>query len=447
MATTYLTRTSGTPTSTKIGTFSVWFKRSKVGSEQNIFNASLDTNDRGYIQLDDGGGGIRIWAESSGSTIMDLRTNRLFRDTSGWYHLVVAWDTSQGTASNRVKMYINGVQQTSFSTETYPTQDAISMPWNISGYSVTLGSNYGGGGAFSSFYDGLMCHANFCDGTQYAASDFGSTDATSGEWVINTSPSVTYGDNGFFILKDGNSLTDQSGESNDFTLAAGTLTDLQDCPDDVFATFNPLYKSNETLSYANQKTSIPSGDKFGGCASIGVSKGKFYAEFMCANPSANDSAVGIYGNTSLASNNNQGVGKEANSYCYQSDGQKLIENTGSAYGSTYTDGDVIRIALDLDNNKLYFGKDAVWQNSGDPTSGATGTGAIPITFTPADGCWTISAGSASGGDSAVWKANFGNGYFADTAISSEGTNASGIGKFEYDVPTGYTALSTKGLQE
>ena len=133
MATTYLTRTSTTPTSTKIGTFSVWFKRTKLGTEQNIFNASLDTNDRGYIQLDDGGGGIRIWAESSGSTVLDLRTTRLFYDTSGWYHLVVAWDTSQATAANRVKVYVNGVQETSFGTETYPAQDAITMRWNIIG--------------------------------------------------------------------------------------------------------------------------------------------------------------------------------------------------------------------------------------------------------------------------------------------------------------------------
>ena len=419
MATTYLTRTSGTPTSTKIGTFSVWFKRSKVGSEQNIFNASLDTNDRGYIQLDDGGGGIRIWAESSGSTIMDLRTNRLFRDTSGWYHLVVAWDTSQGTASNRVKMYINGVQQTSFSTETYPTQDAISMPWNISGYSVTLGSNYGGGGAFSSFYDGLMSHANFCDGTQYAASDFGSTDATSGEWVINTSPSVTYGDNGFFILKDGNSLTDQSGESNDFTLAAGTLTDLQDCPDDVFCTLNNLVKHQGTINHGNTRYDNGGTGWFGVPATLGNSTGKFYWEIKLTTIT-NWTQNGIVSNIGYNALNGTYVGEITNGVAMNTGGGDIYTADGSTawFGSARSQGQIIGVALDLDNNKIYWSCDGAWGNSSNPSTGSNGY-SIPSALT--DDKPIFPAASV---ENCVVDYNFGNGYFGTSAIASEGTNAS-----------------------
>jgi hypothetical protein len=102
--------------------------------------------------------------------------------------------------------------------------------------------------------------------------------------------------------------------------------------------------------------------------------------------------------------------------------------------------------MDLDNNKLYFSKNGTWQNSGDPTSGATGTGAINIP-TATTGYYHFAMGDQHDAESGTYSINFGNGYFGTTAVSSAGTNASGIGIFEYDVPTGYTALSTKGLNQ
>jgi len=114
---------------------------------------------------------------------------------------------------------------------------------------------------------------------------------------------------------------------------------------------------------------------------------------------------------------------------------------GSGFNTTYTIGDIISLALDVTNGAIYFRKNAdAWLNSGDPTSGATRTGAVTL---------TTGEGYCLGGTvySSTFSANYGNGYFGTTAISSAGTNASNIGIFEYDVPTGYTALSTKGLQE
>mgnify|MGYP001170426776 CR=1 FL=1 len=442
MASTYLSRTPSSTGNRRTFTISMWMKRSKIGNNQKVFTAGTSGTESG-LQFYDGSteNTLRFYEHSSSSDQFVIAPNRLLRDTNAWYHIVIAVDTTQATASNRVKYYVNGVQETSFATATYPSQNYDTL-FNLSGTVNTVGFLSG----HSAYFDGLMSHVHFIDGTAYDASAFGSTDSTTGEWKINTSPSVTYGTNGFFILKDGNSGTDQSGQSNNLTVS-GTLTNTEDCPSNVFATINPLYKHSATYANGNLKSTNAS-NKFGGVSSIGVSTGKYYAEFKYGSASNQNGAVGIYGNPQLASNNNQGVGKEANSYSYRSDdGNKVIENTGSAYGNTFASGNIISIALDLDNNKLYFAKDGVWQNSGDPTSGSTGTGAIDISLTPTDGCWFIAANCNSGSDTAVWEHNYGNGYFGTTAISSEGTNASGIGKFEYDVPAGYTALSTKGLNE
>ena len=131
------------------------------------------------------------------------------------------------------------------------------------------------------------------------------------------------------------------------------------------------------------------------------------------------------------------------------DGTKFVSGSASSYGNSYGNNDIVGCAVDLDNNKLYFSKNGVWQNSGDPTSGSTGTGAISIAdaSSTTTGFYFFTAGDSGNTDAPTVYANFGNGYFGTTAISSEGTNASNIGKFEYDVPTGYTALSTKGLNE
>ena len=147
---------------------------------------------------------------------------------------------------------------------------------------------------------------------------------------------------------------------------------------------------------------------------------------------------------------NKNVGDTTQSAGYRSSGSSEIASATASFGNSYTTNDIIGIAIDVDNSKLYFSKNGVWQNSGDPTSGSTGTGALSMpvaAISCTDGAYFFGFGDTSTGGSSAPKFsfNFGNGYFATTAVSSAGTNASGIGIFEYDVPTGYTALSTKGL--
>jgi len=446
MATTYLTRTAGSTGNRKTWTFSAWIKRSRISNAdatQMLFGTHTDASNRLDIGFHNANNFV-VKEKLSGTTNIDMTTNELLRDPSAWYHLVVAVDTTQATASNRVKIYINGVQITSFGDETYPSQNYDTLA-NVSGRTYTVGQE----GGNSYYFDGSMSHVNFIDGTAYPATAFGETDSTTGEWKIKTSPSVTYGNNGFFILKDGNSVTDQSGNSNNWTLAAGTLTNTEDCPDNVFATNNPLDfpQSNATFANGNLTWSTTTASQyFWTRSTLGASSGKYYFEAKLSSASSYNH-IGIT-DTSPASATTSLEDGAYNWGYKNSDGYIYNNGSGSSYGSTFTTGDIISVALDLDNNKLYFRKNNdAWNNSGDPTSGATGTGAISITApaSTSTGNYFFCVSDNSSSNNVTWQSNFGNGYFGTTAVSSAGTNASSNGVFEYDVPTGYTALSTKGL--
>ena len=432
MASTSISRTPSSTGNRQTWTFSAWVKRSQLSTDQKIFEASPDGSNTTDIRLktDDT---LQVYSEVGGVTKYNLKTNRKLRDTSAWYHVVIAVDTTQGTSSNRVKLYINGVQETSFSTATYPDQNFDTLV-NFANQINVIGRR----NPYSDFYfNGLISYAALVDGTQELPTIFGETDSVTGQWKIKTdiTPSVAWGTNGFLILKNGNSLTDESTNSNNFTLGSGTLTNSLDCPSNVFATFNSLYKSNETLSYGNTRSVLATSDQFGGVSTIGVSSGKWYAEFKPNIAGSNYYGCGIIGDVNFSSNNNVGAGRDKSIGYRSGDGEKGVDNTFSSYGDTYTTNDIIGIALDLDSatNTITFYKNNVSQ------------GTINITVPNPDGVWHFCACSMATGGSSDWSANFGNGYFGTTAVASAGTNASGNGIFEYDTPTGYTALSTKGL--
>ena len=439
MANTYLTRTQSTPTSTRIATFSFWCKRSSTGSYEYIISTknSGSTRDGIAFSADDD---LDIRFNAGSSSPIRVQTSRKFRDPSGFYHILVALDTTQATASNRVKIYVNGVQETSMVTSNYPSQNYDFSLNATSSYATIIGKN---GLADDSYFNGLLTHFHAVDGTAYAASTFGSTDSTTGEWKINTSPSFTLGNNGFTILKDGNTITDQSSNSNDFSLGGGTLTKTEDCPSNVFATINTLQgtiASGYTIENGNLSTNGTSSNTWRSLpATLASSSGKFYWEIKVASFSY---AIhfGIQDVDQAVQTDNYAY-QYSRAYMYLNDGTKNNGGSGSSYGNSWTTNDIIGVALDMDNLKLYFSKNGVWQNSGDPTSGSTGTGSA---FTLASGyAYTPMFSSHSSSDK--YQINFGNGYFGTTAVSSAGTNASGNGIFEYDTPTGYTALSTKGL--
>ena len=292
-----------------------------------------------------------------------------------------------------------------------------------------------------------MSHFHFIDGTAYDASAFGSTDSTTGEWEINTSPTVTYGNNGFFILKNDNVINDQSGNANNFTLSSGTLTKTEDCPSNVFAVLNKNLSGAGALSNGNTTITRSASSWQSMVSTLGLpSTGKFYCEFKIA--SGTNHRFGICDDIadSVVDKIQRGVasemGEQTNSLAYlASNGNSYINASSGSYGASISSSNVLGMAIDMTNMKLYFSKDGVFQNSGVPTSGSTGTGALAIPTTTG----TYFIGITNNASSTYL--NFGNGYFGATAVASAGTNASGNGIFEYDTPTGYTALSTKGLNE
>ena len=451
MASTSLEKTFGQVGNRQTWTFSAWIKRAGLGTGQNIFSSFPQSTDYQRIMFNSSdklynaevGGGATAW---------EVETDAVYRDTSAWYHLVLRQDTTEATADNRVRIYINNVQQT-FGTNTQPAQNRGTQINTADVHKI-------GKGDASEYFDGEMSHIHWCDGQSYAPTAFGEYDAN-GVWKIKTSPSVTYGTNGFFILKDGNSVTDQSGNSNNWTVGAGTLTNTEDNPSNVFATMNPLATSsygtlvngntvaqgNNNLDYGHTFSTLSTG-----------SSGKYYWEVYIENYTGTSPFLGIGNddnpNIGRAINNTATVAPGESNYVspsfhIQNNGQINIAGSVTATYDSYTKGDWISFAVDMDNGACYLAKNGTWMNSGVPTSGASKTGAITT--------WT--AGSISGflayaavyfgaggvGNNSEAAFNFGNGYYGSAAVASAGTNASGNGIFEYDVPTGYTALSTKGL--
>src|SRR5210317_540063 len=276
MASTYLTRTPSSAGDRKTFTFSTWIKRSSSSANQMLLVQSSSSSNFSFMRFKSDGT-LSIYSESGGSSQYNFVPSMLFRDFSAWYHVVLTIDTTQATSTDRVKFYVNGSQITDFSTETYPSQNIDTM-FNSTN-ALELGRR-----TYSTdeYLDGSLAHTHFIDGTAYAASTFGETDSTTGIWKPKTAPSVTYGTNGFFLkfASSGSMGTDSSGNGNNFSVGAGTLTQTQDTPSNVFATLNPLVYSGRNITFSNgnlsQSCSTLSGDA--STSSIGVSSGKWYYE-------------------------------------------------------------------------------------------------------------------------------------------------------------------------
>ena len=434
MASTGLSRTC-TQGNNKTATLSVWLKRgSGFGVEQYILGFGLIAG--AYTQIAFDSSNTILVYNFSGGGVLDIRSYAKRRDPSAWLHFCVAFDSSQNTESNRIKYYINGTQVTGSELDVnYPALNADCV-FNNNGQPCTVGMHNSSGG----YYDGSMAMMDWVDGLQLDPTYFGSFDSNTGIWTPTATSTISnYGTNGFKLAMDTTTPgADTSGKGNTFTVS-GTPTLLQGNPQNNWCTFNSIYKSQETLAYGNTASSLPSSNKFGGVASMGVNTGKWYAEFKMNSGSSSDStAVGIYGNPIKASNNDQGVGKENNSLSYNSNGQKGLENSFSSYGASYTTGNVIGVALDMTSatKNITFYKDGASQGN--------------ITFNleqgdEYEGFMFMAANSNTASTGSDWWANFGEGFFGTTAA---GTNADGNGQglFAYAVPSGYYALNTKNLE-
>jgi len=435
MASAKLTRTNGTATTGNIYTWSAWVKRGLSSTQETLVRTRTDDNNYSRIRFDDDGT-LVFEDRISSSTVTNLVSNAQHRDLSAWYHVVVRVDYTQATAGDRARIYVNGSEVT-YSSTTRQSQSGSS-------YFNSANSHDLGHYNSNNYFNGSMTHVHFTDGYSYAPSTFGETDSTSGIWKPKTAPSVTYGNNGYFLKMENSGAmgTDSSGNSNNFTVS-GTLTQNVDTPSNNFATWNPLtyHFSNQWQANTNGNTTANGGS---GSAwktiltTLGVSSGKYYFEAKLISSGTN-CIIGAVDINDARQNSSSAwyIGQSSTGQGYQNNGASA--NGGASYGATYANNDIIGVAMDLDNSKIYFHKNGTYQNSGDPTSGATGTGAISLT---ANTTYAFAVSSYAG---TVWNANFGNGYFGTTAVASAGTAPSEGGIFEYNCPSGYQSLCTKGI--
>jgi len=430
-----LSKTPSSDGSNTVWTVSMWVKRASLASGKLHAAGTSDTYE---FLFDDSNFGLTLY--NGDAKIFE--TTRALRDISAWYSIVLAYNTGL-SGTNKVKLFINGVQETSFSTDNRSSAGTMNhINQDIVQY---VGRTHGGG-----LFDGYMAEVCIIDGTAYAASDFGEFDGDSGIWKPIDVSGLTFGSRGFYLdFKDsGNLGDDESGNENDFTESGIAATDqgIDTCTNN-FATLNPLIQgtSNNARTFSEGNTTVVLGRDSASVSSIGVSAGKWYVEIKCITDAANPvifiaeegspATVNPYGGTN-------GVGVKE--FGYVNDGKKK-GNAGdfTSYGATWTAGNIISMAYDADNGTLWFAKNGAWQASATKTEIENGT-TTNAAFTGLSGLFFFGCCDAATGTGDKFSCNFGSPYFA---ISSGNADGDGFGNFEYEVPSGYFALCTKNLAE
>ena len=427
----YLQRTNGTATDDKKYSLSFWVKRSKLGEDDRIFNNQYDGSNWGYLMFKSDNT-IRIADRQAGTDRIDWITTQVFRDISAWYHFYLAIDTTQGTADNRVKFYVNGTQVTSFTKNASPSlNNALGFQQATATNLARIATADGGGNLFS----GYMSEIVFIDGTQNAVTDFGEFDEDSGIFKPIDVSGLTFGDNGYYLnFQDSAELgTDVSGESNTYTEVNLTAIDqTTDTCTNNFATGNILSPyANRTISDGNLTITSTTTQWTNICSTIGVSSGKWWIELK--------HTAGSYGGFGIVSpfpqTENNVIGDFSAPVVQQigyvaASGDKKINNSTSSYGSTWVGtGDIVNMSLNLDDNELKFYKNGTVQDSGTAIAISSG--------------YTYFVGTSNYNSSGS-SFNFGSPAFA---ISSGNTDGNGYGNFEYAPPSGFLSLCTANLSE
>ena len=467
-----------TATSTTTGTISFWAKPSfySIGGANTdsgtFISHKTDTNNYIYFRHKDDGdtGQLLIYGYLSGSVNINLLTTQVFRDPSAWYHFVLVWDTTQNTDTNRIKLYVNGVQITVWSTATWPAQNAVirfSDP-----VERNVGRRVSNNSSGYNYWAGYISDFNLVDGLALTPSNFGETDSDSGIWKPKEPDVSEYGAAGMRLefkqtgtTHDASGMgADTSGKGNHMSVQGSMSADNRttDTPTNNFCTLNPLDRGSQTtLREGNTKytggTTSGDGHKQMAAATFGAVSGKWYFEVK---KGANDSGIGIVAAAreegqmevnNLFTSNWNGFSK----FIYTSDGNGRSGNASSSYGSAIHTNDILGFAIDLDNGAMYVSDNGTYIDSGDPTSGASRTGCMAH----GQDIFAYHAGRHSvpywimgfigdGGSAAasVAEFNWGNpgGSFS---ISSGNADANGYGNFEYAPPSGYYACCSKNLAE
>ena len=371
----YLNRTPSNGGDRRVFTLSWWIKLGNSANSTStftIFSAQRSTlNPSLEIRLQENRLVIVGNKDGSSSSYMfSLVTEQLFRDPSAWYHFVVAFNTSDSTASNRIKIYVNGSQITSFSAgstgltaDTYPSS-GDQTSWGTNEAEQQIGRKFGG----SAYFDGYLAEINVVDGSQLAPSSFGETDSTTGQWIPKKyTGSYGNSDNGYYLNFSDNSGTtattlgkDSSGNSNNFTpnnfsVTAGEGNDsLEDTPTNNFCTLNPLEAT--TCTYSNGNLNFSSlGNGKGARGTFFVSSGKWYFEYTISSGTNAPSYAGV---GIQRASGTLAQGKADDGYSFFGFPWKTDDNgtTTNYWANSWSFGDVIGVAFDLDNRDIYLYK-------------------------------------------------------------------------------------------
>jgi len=452
----YLSRTPSSAGNRRNWTFSAWIKFSmhSTNGYHNIFAVRQDSND--YFEMarevnNSGDYRLAINNQVSGTNSFYFITNRQFRDPAAWYHLVFVADTTHASTDERFRLYINGDRETVFDTYTMPTQN---YDTHVNTTNVTAIGTYPTSSGYD--MDGYMAEIHFLDGYSYGPEFFGESD-NYGNWIPKEYTG-SHGTNGAYITgSDSSNLGKNEASANTYAAFASTNLaahdQMTDTPTNNFSVMNPLanYYVQHTLKNGmlEELTSTNGSYYSYSINNIGMTSGKWYVEVLFSGSSAAQMLAGISDREPQGGQHYLGSQSYEYSY-YNYNGKSITGTTQSSFGSTYTQNDIIGIALDLDNSKLYFSKNGTFQNSGDPTSGSSGTGALSITAVGStqNGFYYFGAGDYSSSYATTYIWNFGqDGTFAGNVTAGGNSDENSVGNFKYSVPSGYLALCTQNLWE
>ena len=368
----YLSKAQVNPTSNQIASVSVWLKRTDISTDNTFFDNYQGTNDRLSISLlsSTDGDALSVYQRDSSGIVCLLTTTQVFRDPTSWYHLLIAFDTTQSTEADRVKIYVNGTQVTSFSSSTYFSQNH-----NLRvgpGYTTNIG-RYGAG---SNYFGGYLAEFNYIDGQQLSPTDVGFTEFQTGSWKPKRYEG-SYGNNGFRLDFSDNSSTtalgiDKSPNGNDYTtnnfsVSSGKDGDsFIDTPTNNFPTLNPLVRSGTSQSLSDGNLTR-SGGAFKCMATFEALNGKYYFEYKAEDGNGNH-AIGV---CQITTDQRSRINTEA-AACFAGNGEFKIEDNSQTSGfATWGNGDIISVAIDttLTTPKVWFAVNNSWQAA----SGLSGT--------------------------------------------------------------------------
>jgi len=436
----------------KTWTVSVWFKLSLIPPASRLFSIGNDASSD-ILSAFFTSGDLRFENDESGSKTFEFRTDQVFRDPSAWSHLVFAVDTTQSTSSNRVKIYHNGSQITSFSTENYPSQNSNTL-WNHTTGSATIGAR--AASPSGTYFDGYMAEIVSIDGQQLDPTSFGEFDSDSPRiWKPKDVSGLTFGTNGFYLdFENASSLgADVSGNSNNFTVNNLTSVDQStDTCTNNFMTLSPLLKgSNIDLTEGNVvSTGNTSSDAGNVACTFPIAfSGKWYFEVkITAISAAGYPKIAVFHDFESVSQGNYNGGSGGNNMHPTESIATVLQYNSTTLGNPNSNltitapanGNIFQFALDMDNGAIYVGVNGTYYNSGDPTSGSSKTGKIAdLTVTNQ----MMPMSSNYNGSATAY--NFGG--TPGFSISSGNADANGHGNFEYAPPSGYFALCSKNIGE